>query len=41
MKTAIFRFATIEEIVDAFCFCIENPFVNGRLIEVNVGYCYK
>ncbi len=40
-KTAIHRFAAIEEIVDAYRFCIENPFVNGSLIEVNGGYCYK
>lgn len=40
-KTAIHRFATINEIVDAFRFCIENPFVNGSLIEVNGGYNYK
>lgn len=40
-KTAIHRFAQIEEIVDAFCFCIDNPFVNGSLIEVNGGYNYK
>lgn len=40
-KTAIHRFAAVEEIVDAFRFCIDNPFVNGSLIEVNGGYCYK
>lgn len=40
-KTAIHRFASIDEIVDAYRFCIENPFVNGSLIEVNGGYCYK
>ena len=40
-KTAIHRFASVEEIVDAFRFCIDNPFVNGSLIEVNGGYCYK
>lgn len=40
-KTAIHRFATVEEIVDAFRFCIDNPFVNGSMIEVNGGYCYK
>ncbi len=40
-KTAIHRFASISEIVDAFRFCIDNPFVNGSLIEVNGGYCYK
>ncbi|MBR4624023.1 MAG: SDR family oxidoreductase [Alphaproteobacteria bacterium] len=40
-KTAIHRFATVEEVVDAFRFCIDNSFVNGSLIEVNGGYCYK
>lgn len=40
-KTAIHRFATIDEIVDAFRFCIDNSFVNGSLIEVNGGYSYK
>lgn len=40
-KTAIHRFAQIKEIVDAFRFCLENPFVNGSLIEVNGGYSYK
>lgn len=40
-KTAIHRFATIDEVVDAYRFCIDNPFVNGSMIEVNGGYCYK
>ena len=40
-KTAIHRFALVDEIVDAFRFCIDNPFVNGSLIEVNGGYCFK
>lgn len=40
-KTAIHRFAQVDEVVDAFRFCIDNPFVNGSLIEVNGGYCYK
>lgn len=40
-KTAIHRFATVEEVVDAYRFCIDNPFVNGSMIEVNGGYCYK
>ena len=30
-KTAIHRFASIDEVVDAFRFCIDNPFVNGSL----------
>lgn len=40
-KTAIHRFACVEEIVDAYRFCIDNSFVNGSLIEVNGGYSYK
>lgn len=40
-KTAIHRFATVEEVVDAYRFCIDNPFVNGSMIEVNGGYCFK
>lgn len=40
-KTAIHRFASIDEVVDAFRFCIDNSFVNGSMIEVNGGYCYK
>lgn len=40
-KTALHRFAKIEEIVKGFEFCIENDFVNGSLIEINGGYCYE
>ena len=40
-KTAIHRFASVDEIVDAFRFCIDNSFVNGSIIEVNGGYSYK
>ena len=40
-KTAIHRFATIDEVVESYRFCIDNPFVNGSLIEVNGGYSYK
>ena len=40
-KTAIHRFATVDEVVDAYRFCIDNSFVTGSLIEVNGGYCYK
>ena len=40
-KTAIHRFATVEEIADAVRFCIRNGFVNGSIIEVSGGYCYK
>ena len=40
-KTAIHRFAKVDEIVDAYRFCIDNPFVNGSLIEVNGGYNFK
>ena len=40
-KTAVKRFAKPEEIADAVKFCINNDFVNGSLIEVNGGYCYR
>lgn len=40
-KTALGRFATVEEIADAVKFVINNPFVNGSIIEVNGGYNYK
>lgn len=40
-KTAIHRFATIEETVNAYEFCLDNAFVNGSIIEVNGGYSYQ
>ena len=40
-KTAIHRFATVDEVVDVYRFCIDNSFVNGSLIEVNGGYNYR
>jgi 3-oxoacyl-[acyl-carrier protein] reductase len=40
-KTAVKRFASVEEIADAVRFCINNAFVNGSIIEVSGGYCYK
>jgi len=40
-KTAIKRFADPEEIADAVRFCINNAFVNGSIIEVSGGYCFK
>lgn len=40
-KTAIKRFASIEEIVSAVHFCLNNAFVNSTIIEINGGYCFK
>lgn len=40
-KTAIHRFASVEEIAQAYAFCLDNAFVNGSVIEVNGGYSYK
>ena len=40
-KTAIHRFATVEEVADSVRLCINNPFVNGTVVEVSGGYCYK
>lgn len=40
-KTAIKRFATVEEIADAVRFCLYNSFVNGSVIEISGGYSFK
>lgn len=40
-KTALGRFATVDEIADAVKFVVKNPFVNGSIIEVSGGYNYK
>lgn len=40
-KTAVKRFATVNEIADAVRFCINNGFVNGSVIEVSGGYSFK
>ena len=40
-KTAIKRFADPKEIADAVKFCTNNAFVNGSIIEVSGGYCFK
>ncbi len=40
-KTAAGRFATVEEVADAFRFCLDNAFVNGSVIEVSGGYSFK
>ena len=40
-KTAIKRFADPKEIADAVRFCVNNAFVNGSIIEVSGGYCFK
>lgn len=40
-KTAIHRFAEVDEIVKAYEFIIDNSFVNGAVIKVDGGYCYK
>lgn len=40
-KTAIHRFANVEEIVHAYEFLIDDPYINGAVIEINGGYCYR
>lgn len=40
-KTAIKRFASADEIVSAVIFCLDNAFVNGSIIEISGGYCFK
>ena len=40
-KTALHRFASIDEIVAAFAFCLDNSYVNGSIVEVTGGYSYR
>lgn len=40
-KTALGRFSSVDEIVSAVNFCLENTFLNGAVIDVNGGYCFK
>ena len=40
-KTALKRFATVEEIADAVKFCLNNGFVNGSILEISGGYSFK
>ncbi len=40
-KTALGRFATVDEVADAVRFCLNNAFVNGSVIEVSGGYSYR
>lgn len=40
-KTAIHRFASVDEVVSAYAFCIDNGFVNGAVLKVDGGYCYR
>jgi 3-oxoacyl-[acyl-carrier protein] reductase len=40
-KIALGRFATTEEIADAAMFLIKNTYMNGELLVIDGGYCYK
>ena len=40
-KTALHRFASIDEIVSAFAFCLDNSYVNGSVLEITGGYSYR
>ncbi|MBQ8969055.1 MAG: SDR family oxidoreductase [Bacteroidaceae bacterium] len=40
-KTAIHRFCSIDEVVGAYAFCLDNGFVNGAIINVDGGYSYQ
>lgn len=40
-KTAIKRFAEVDEVAKAVEFCINNAFVNGSILEISGGYCFK
>lgn len=40
-KIAVHRFADSEEIADAMLFVIKNKYMNGTVLEIDGGYCYK
>lgn len=40
-KTALKRFASVNEISQACMFLNDNQYINGSLLDVNGGYCYK
>ncbi len=40
-KTALRRFASVEEVADAVRFCISNTYINGSVLELSGGYSYK
>lgn len=40
-KTAVGRFGSPAEVADAVRFCLHNALVNGSLLELNGGYCFK
>ena len=40
-KVALHRFAESEEIVNAFLFIIKNKYMNGAILNIDGGYCYK
>ncbi len=40
-KTALKRFAKVEEISNAVQFVVNNGFVNGAILSLDGGYCYK
>ncbi len=40
-KLSLHRFATVEEIIDAFMFIINNQYINGSILEIDGGYSYQ
>ena len=40
-KTALQRFASVQDVSNACMFLIDNDYINGATIEVNGGYSYK
>lgn len=40
-KISLHRFATPEEISDAVLFVINNTYINGSIVNMDGGYCYK
>ena len=40
-KVALHRFAQPEEVAQLACAVLENPYMNGSVVNIDGGYCYQ
>ena len=40
-KIALHRFAAPEEVAELCCSVLENPYMNGSVVNIDGGYCYQ
>lgn len=40
-KVALHRFAQPEEVAQLACAVLENPYMNGSIVNIDGGYCYQ